>query len=521
MKKILLSLLSICLCSAVVSAQVIVNKNITTNTTWTANNIYQIEGGFIYVTDNATLTIEPGTIIKGNASALVITRGAKIIAKGTLSKPIVFTSYKEKGKRNAGDWAGLVLLGKAPINPAGGEALLEGGVDATLGKFGGTDANDNSGVLSYVRIEFAGIAFQPDKEINSLTLGGVGRGTQIDHVQCSYGGDDAFEWFGGTVDTKYLVAFKTVDDMFDTDFGFSGRNQFLLGISDPLIADISGSNGFESDNDGQGTTATPFTDAKFSNVTIVGPKAYLATGYNNNFKRGAHIRRASKQDITNTVITGFPTLYRPENNSVDYFLNDEAIFKNIVFDENKLIDSSKNTTLAPKYAQVETKVKADNTISTFAAINFTDINAFNFLPKAGSPLLSGANFTGLDSYFTPTTYRGAFGTENWTAGWCNFDPQNADYSKPLATNEISTLTTIKAYPNPTADDIIIEANFNTNTTVQINVLNLAGQIVLAQKTTFTEGNSSLKLATNMLQTGMYFIQLSDNTGVNTLKMFKK
>ena len=111
--------------------------------------------------------------------------------------------------------------------------------------YGGTDDNDNSGILTYVRIEYAGIAFQPNNELNSLTLGGVGKGTTIHHIQNSFGGDDAFEWFGGSVDSKFLVAYKTVDDMFDTDFGYTGRNQFSLGISDPKIADVSGSNGFE------------------------------------------------------------------------------------------------------------------------------------------------------------------------------------------------------------------------------------------------------------------------------------
>lgn len=516
MKKLLFIIVIISTFVFNTNAQVIVNKDITSNTTWTANNIYQLEGGFIYVKDNATLTIEAGTIIKGKESALIITRGSKIIAKGSASKPIVFTSSKEKGKRNLGDWAGLVILGKAPINVPGGEAVLEGGLDANLGKFGGTDPKDNSGALSYVRIEFAGIAYQTDKEINSLTMAAVGSETQIDHVQCSFGGDDAFEWFGGNVNGKYLIAFKTQDDMFDTDFGYSGKNQFVVGISDPQLADISGSNAFESDNDGQGTVNEPFTDAKFSNVTIAGPKVY-ATTFNNNFKRGAHIRRASKQDILNSVITGFPTVYRPENKTVDYILDGNSLFKANIFDENKLIDSSKNTTLAPKYAGVETKVKADNTISTLSTIGFTDAAAFNFVPRANSPLLSGANFSDLDTYFEKTTYRGAFGSDDWTKGWANFDPQNTDYSKPLALKQIEALNSLQLYPNPTSDVVNLAISVKESTNMTIQIVNTSGQVLFTQNTDLQEGMNSLNFNTNALSNGIYLLKLAANQGINTVR----
>ena len=187
-------------------AQVVVSADITTNTTWTSDNVYVLSGvQFVYVKNNATLTIQPGTVIRGDQTGLVVTRGSKIIADGTTSRPIVFTSNKPAGQRTAGDWGGLALLGKAKTNKPGGEGVLEGGVDATLGLYGGTDDADNSGILRYVRIEFAGIAFQPNNETNGLTLGGVGNGTILEHIQSSLGGDDAFEWFGGSVNGKYFV----------------------------------------------------------------------------------------------------------------------------------------------------------------------------------------------------------------------------------------------------------------------------------------------------------------------------
>src|SRR5687767_8991100 len=245
-------------------------------------NTYILKG-LVYIVENKTLTIEAGTVIKGSYSgtdvaALIITRGAKIMAQGTSDQPIVFTSASPNPQ--SGDWGGVVILGKAAINTSfngkTGLYQVEGGVDNAQGDglAGSGDAvapapvnNDNSGVLSYVRIEFAGYAFQPDKEINSLTMAAVGRGTTIDHIEVAYAKDDAYEWFGGTVDCKYLIAYKTQDDDFDTDNGYSGKVQFGLVFRDSLIADISNSEAFESDNNSGGTTATPKTSAIFSNIT--------------------------------------------------------------------------------------------------------------------------------------------------------------------------------------------------------------------------------------------------------------
>lgn len=166
--------------------------------------------GWVYIADGAELTIEPGTIIKGDKqtkAALIAERGGKLIAKGTATEPIVFTSEEAAGSRKPGDWGGIILCGKAKNNQT--EQQIEGGPRT---KHGGADDADNSGALSYVRIEFAGYPFQKDKEINGLTLGSVGSGTEIDHVQVSYSNDDSFEWFGGTVNCKYLVAYKGWDD---------------------------------------------------------------------------------------------------------------------------------------------------------------------------------------------------------------------------------------------------------------------------------------------------------------------
>jgi hypothetical protein len=417
-----------------------VSGDITVNTTWTANKIYALSG-FVYVKNNAILTIEPGTLIKGvsnTKAALMIERGSKIMAQGTASQPIVFTSDKAKGLRSYGDWGGLVLCGYAPTNKhdsGTGVGIAEGGIGSL---YGGSNANDNSGVLQYVRIEFPGIGLTatPNSEINGLTLYAVGSGTTIDHIQVSYSGDDSYEWFGGTVNMKYLVALRGWDDDWDTDNGFSGKVQFFVSLRDPAIADQSTSNGFESDNDADGSTLSPYTSALFVNGSVFGPKVTTSTTINSLFGHGMQIRRGSRLSIYNTVIAGWPYgLY------VDGALGDSPTqaTNNVLQIENCVLSGmgttyKENTTSLQGTAAWFTATSRNNSVlATNDLLLVTspfNLTAPNFLPMTGSPLLSGALFTNsrlTDSFFTPVTYKGAFGTTNWTSGWCNFDPQNTDY----------------------------------------------------------------------------------------------
>ncbi len=431
----------------------VLEGDISANKTLSASKQYMLKG-FVYVTNGATLTIEPGTVIKGDKEtkgSLVVTRGAKINAVGTADKPIVFTSEFDAGSRREGDWGGVILLGKAPINPTGGEAKIEGGLTATGGGdekkyiyYGGTDAADNSGTMKYVRIEFAGMAFSPDNEINGLTMGGVGNGTTLDYIQVYRSGDDAYEWFGGTVNAKHLVASYTWDDDFDTDFGFSGKVQFCVAQRFKNIADISGSNGFESDNDANGSTNSPQTKAVFTNMTIVGPiNGSSASGINGNFQHGAQIRRNSSESIFNSIIMGFPLAGVYVDDTKGTKTSDNAVAGNLKFSKN--IIAGCPVRIKGTWSDLGTFVYNNNdTLASTDAVKLKDAYKFSaalatgssvgtpsFLLDAASPAAAGAAFSDSklqDAFFTPVSYRGAFDTSNdWTTGWTNWSAENTDY----------------------------------------------------------------------------------------------
>ena len=425
--------------------------------------------GWVYIANGAELTIEPGSVIKGDKqtkASLICERGGKLIAKGSDKEPIVFTSEEAAGNRKPGDWGGIILCGKAKNNQT--EMQIEGGPRT---KHGGDDDADNSGILSYVRIEFAGYPFQTDQEINGLTLGSVGSGTQIDHVQISYSNDDSFEWFGGAVNCKYLVAFHGWDDDFDTDNGYSGAVQYGLVVRNAKIADKSQSNGFESDNNASGSDVSPYTNATFSNITIIGPKLQSGVTFENTtdfitggqmnpnngsalgkFQSAMQIRRSSRLNIINSVAAGWPigliidgekgdTPKQAQAGTIRFHKNVFAGMDIIGSDANKVyddvlydavnqavIDETQNSYSNTFFFQEALKNKA---FDDAAALGLTDASSVGspFMPNAQSPLLTLASFDGENNtWFDKVSYVGAFNaTDNWLTGWTNFDPQNTQY----------------------------------------------------------------------------------------------
>ncbi len=314
MKKFLLasSLLLSCIGTSMAYTVVTVQDSIATDTHWTCDQQYLLKG-YVYVTAGHTLTIDSGVIIKGDKDSkgsLIVERGAMIFANGTRNHPIVFTSNQPAGSRSYGDWGGVILCGQAPVNWTSGQGQVEGGPRSF---YGGLNPNDNSGSMTYCRIEFGGVAFSPNNEINGLTFCGVGNATTIHHIQVSYSGDDSYEWFGGSVNSKYIVAYAGWDDDFDTDNGYNGKNQFCVGLRDPYAADQSGSKGFESDSYQSGTATglagdtSKITKPVFSNCTIIGPLVSpTSTAYDPQFVSAAHIRRGSAISILNSILAGYP-----------------------------------------------------------------------------------------------------------------------------------------------------------------------------------------------------------------------
>lgn len=423
----------------------VLEGKISADRTLESGNTYKLRG-IVYVVNGATLTIEPGTTIEGEKGAttrgtLVITRGSKINAEGTKEKPIVFTSDQQNPQR--GDWGGLVILGNAPTNATfngkSGEGAVEGGVNNAegLGLYGGDDVNDNSGTLKYVRVEYAGYAYLPDNELNSVTLAGVGNGTEIDYLEIYKSNDDGIECFGGNVDMNHVIIMSTLDDDFDTDNGWSGNVQWAIIMRDSAIADISKSESFESDNDGNGSNLTPQTSGIFSNVTIVGPRATLENQGNSLFKAGVQIRRNSSISIFNSVIMGYGTgLLIDASKGIPTDLNISSgslsVRNTAISGAEVPVEYAASSSSPTGWDRVAATAwfmepaHENSVLTTNAAVKLKD--AFNyenpdFTPMAGSPLLSGASFTdGKLSSFSPVNYKGAVGPAgspdaSWWKGW--------------------------------------------------------------------------------------------------------
>ena len=300
--------------------------NINTTTTLTSDKVWTLKG-YVYVTDGAKLIIQPGTTIVSDVAekgALCIERGSQIIAEGTQSKPIVFTSGRPEGQRTPGDWGGIVILGRAKTNRSS-EPTIEGGIGRP---YGGTNDSDNSGVMRYVRIEYAGIAALPNSEINALTLGGVGNGTILENIQTIYANDDAFEFFGGTVNGKNLYAYATADDDFDFDFGYTGTITNGVAKRDPQFVDSGDAgNGVECDNDGTGSTAQPYTHPKLFNMILVGPNTSSALA---NHNLGLRFRRSTQFTMKNSIVWGWMKggLSLESNETAQFVKDGVSVFEN-------------------------------------------------------------------------------------------------------------------------------------------------------------------------------------------------
>jgi hypothetical protein len=435
------------------------NVTVSRNLTLTSGNTYILHNYF-RVQDGFTITIQPGVIVKGvkkgtNATndlapgTLVIERGGKINAigdkTGAVDSAIVFTS--NAATPVSGDWGGIVVLGKAPVSVTGGVSTIEGlPTPNNTGFYGGTVANDNSGVIKFVRIEYAGDVIGTDNELNGLTLGGVGSGTTLDHVQVSYGFDDGFEFFGGTVNAKHLISYYNTDDDFDTDLGFSGKIQFGIVVRNPNIAVTGGgSNGFESNGD-NAIGVTPYTNAVFANFTILGPIQPTSTTIDSRFRSGVLIRAASELNLFNSIVTGYKTnqleLATPAafdsdaNNATDNLVSIEGVTLvaptfNSLAGVGTNVSNFTSAVAAYDNRSLTASVQGTGTIGTLLAQTGLSASAWSttsrsFVATVEQPAVTGNN---LLSGLTSVDFRGAFGNSsdannaNWffSAPWVAFN----------------------------------------------------------------------------------------------------
>lgn len=297
---------------SVITDFVDITGNIEDDVTWRNTKLYRLNG-VTYVRNNATLTIEPGTVIIGQPgseppSVLVVTRNGRIMAEGTASRPIIMTSALPLGERTRGDWGGLMLLGKAPVNVGAGAAGKDNqtgeffveGLPATVDtKFGGDDPAHNCGSLRYVRVEFAGSNFAPNNESNSFTWSGCGTGTKAEYLQASYGLDDSFEWFGGTMNAKYLIGGLGADDFVDFQLGFTGKVQYGIFYQDE---DSTGNRGMEGDNSEYDQGASPLSKPEMYNMTFIGSGV---PGFDESNSPGIYLRRGAGANLHNMLVTRF------------------------------------------------------------------------------------------------------------------------------------------------------------------------------------------------------------------------
>ena len=406
--------------AGMISNVIDVTADISTDTTWSSDKTYVLKSN-VFVR-NATLTIEAGTMVKGDPnSSLVVSNTAQINATGSAQAPIVFTSNQPVGSQSAGDWGGIVLLGKAPINVSGGRDSIEGFPAGTSGvEFGGSSATHDCGTLKYVRIEFAGFELSTDNELNGLTVGGCGSQTELDYIQVHKGADDGIEFFGGTADLKHAVITQPDDDGLDWDFGWTGRVQYIIIQQNAIV----GNNAIEADSNKNDNDASPRSAPVIWNATFVGSDS--EPGAAGKYQQGIHFRRGTAAQIHNMVMVHFADspIDIDGDASVAQANAGALVVKNSIFFDNA------NSTTWPA------ETGDDNNDSDFDENAFfhdadhsnrfmdpqlssaTNLASPNFAPASDSPAMSSAGTPPGGFFDAGATYVGAVSASvDWTSGW--------------------------------------------------------------------------------------------------------
>lgn len=482
--------------------------------TWTADKEY-ILNGYVFLEEGGQLTIEAGTVIKGSsvptdgskASALIITKGAKIFAEGTAEKPIIFTSdldgQIQLGKDNKGAWGGVIILGKGIVGVDGGTQNIEG-IPSTEGRaeYGGNDNSDNSGVLRYVSIRHAGSVLEANNEINGLTLGGVGSGTVIDYVEVFANADDGIEFFGGAVAVKHAVVSFCGDDSYDYDQSWDGSGQYWFSLQDSISNRAGEWDGSEASD------LQPSVSPVIANCTFIGAGPVSTNKDGNDALR---IRDAGAVQLYNSILTGFAKRaivldndYNGNGDSYDRFLAGEVTFTGNIFE-----NFAAGNTLAEIIStdKGDDQLLVDHLVANGNELTASSIGGISrdpdgkLDPRVSSfRALNGAktvNKPGIDE----VNYVGAFdNNNNWALGWTALDKYG------YFGNLVSTATTgtevasFSVYPNPTTDFVNIESEHLANATVVVYTSN--GTKVKVEKVNTSAATYSMNVSD--LAAGSYF-----------------
>jgi len=397
---------------------IVVTGSVTGTESWT-NNFYYVLRGAVFVPEGATLNIQAGTRVigeSGSVGTLIVLRGGRLNALGTREQPIVFTSDQPIGARARGDWGGLIINGRAPVNIEGGEGVGE----ADTGVYGGDNPNDTSGIMRYVRIEFAGTEFSPDNELNGIAFQGVGRGGAYEYIQVHMNRDDALEWFGGTADIKYAVASNAADDSFDWTFGWTGRAQFIAIHQRSDDADW----GIEADNNEFNNNLLPRSNPQIYNMTICGDPDRNEGAES---VRAVLFRRGTAVTFRNFLIVGSKTLGLQIDGASTLAQVDNGttqVGAGVIFGPLTPLHAATLPYInSGRFPDVRVGVDPGLSPACFdhANPNFQPVSIATLAGGQLSPIQPPN-----DGFFEPVTFIGAVPpppAEDWTAGWTSYPQQ--------------------------------------------------------------------------------------------------
>jgi hypothetical protein len=416
-----------------------------TDVTWTSDYVWVLDG-LVFVNEGQTLRLDPGTVVKGktgdgkNASALVVARGGQIFAEGTAAKPIIFTTVKddlsttdELPPNFRGGWGGLIVMGRAPLNTTPNVLNVEGiTINEVRNQYGGSDPDDSSGVLRYVSVRYGGTILEEGNEINGITFAGVGSGTTVEYVEVFNNQDDGFEFFGGTVNTRYLISAFTTDDSFDVDQGYRGVNQFWLAVQNSVYADHAGEHdGGESEYGGE--DSKPYATPQMYNATYVG------SGLDGSGSTALNLRDNFAGSYFNSIFVSFPeNVVYIEDREGDTTGDSRARFEEGTLQlKGNLFHEIAGTFMAGTGSSYGGLVANDGTFGTEVATYLQEHNALvsaspvktlardsygtltELDPRAAGEAVDGGDAGSPESDFVQSVdYTGAFGpTDNWAVEW--------------------------------------------------------------------------------------------------------